>query len=80
MHGMSGGHGSKVKGVFFFFLLQASNGEQQGEGAEGMAARPDGGVKVRRSGFPRIIKAGHGVKLGAVVSALCCNSYIRTIA
>lgn len=50
-----------------FVAMQASNGEQLGDGAEGTAITQDDGVKVHCSGFPRIIKAGHGVKLGAVV-------------
>lgn len=50
--------------------VQTTNGEQHGEGAEGSAVSQGDGVRVHRSGFPRIIKAGHGVKLGAVVSPL----------
>ena len=49
--------------------LQANNGESQGENAEGVAGRQDEGGRARHRarGFPRIIKAGHGIKLGAVV-------------
>jgi hypothetical protein len=52
------------------YHLQASNGEQVGDGGEGGAERQDDGRGVRRKarGFPRILKAGHGIKLGAVVS------------
>lgn len=49
-------------------VLQVNNGEKSGECTEGMAVRPDeDGTKLRRRGFPRIIKAGHGIKQGAVV-------------
>ena len=37
-----------------------------------MAGKQADGVKVRNRGFPRIIKAGHGIKLGAVVSVCVC--------
>ena len=38
-----------------------------GDGAGGTAGIRADGIKVRQRGFPRIIKAGHGIKLGAVV-------------
>ena len=56
----------------FVVVVQASNGERLEEGAEGATEQQQDGVKVRRRGFPRIIKAGHGIKLGAVVSMYVC--------
>lgn len=50
--------------------MQANNGEHGGDGAEGVARIEEGVDKVRRRGFPRILKAGHGIKLGAVVGVL----------
>ena len=54
-------------------VLQADhlNGREGSQGAEAAAAAASGtekGGARRTRGFPRVIKAGHGTKLGAVVS------------
>lgn len=51
-------------------FLQANNGERLGDSVEGVAGRQDDGhgAQHKARGFPRILKAGHGIKLGAVVS------------
>ena len=49
------------------YISQANNEEKSAESREGVAVRLYEGTKVNRKGFPRIIKAGHGIKQGAVV-------------
>ena len=50
--------------------------QQNGGGADGTASGIDRSSShgKRTRGFPRVIKAGHGIKLGAVVSALTYTS------
>ncbi len=51
----------------FLLSSQTTNGDRACNGAEGVSGRQADGAKMRHRGFPRIIKAGHGIKQGAVV-------------
>ena len=48
-----------------------SNAEEQSGAVGGVAEAPPTTHQRRTRGYPRIIKAGYGIKLGAVVRAVC---------
>lgn len=56
-----------VGGVVQKTPIATGNGERFSSSTEGVASKQDGKDIVRHRGFPRILKAGHGIKLGAVM-------------